>query len=49
MKARNWGRIINMASIHATKVVRDRIDYMTTKAAIVGFTRAWPLNAQRPA
>ena len=44
MKARNWGRIINMASIHATKVVRDRIDYMTTKAAIVGFTRAVALE-----
>ena len=34
MKKRNWGRIINMASIHATKLVKDRIDYMTTKAAI---------------
>ncbi len=44
MKARNWGRIINMASIHATKVVKDRIDYMTTKAAIVGLTRAVALE-----
>ena len=44
MKARNWGRIINMASIHATKVVKDRIDYMTTKAAIVGMTRAVALE-----
>lgn len=44
MKARKWGRIINMASIHATKVVRDRIDYMTTKAAIVGLTRAVALE-----
>ena len=44
MKARNWGRIINMASIHATKVVRDRNDYMTTKAAIVGLTRAVALE-----
>ena len=44
MKARNWGRIINMASIHATKLVRDRIDYMTTKAAIVGLTRAVALE-----
>ena len=40
MKARNWGRIINMSSIHATKVVRDRVDYVTTKHAIVGLTRA---------
>ena len=44
MKKRNWGRIINMASIHATKLVKDRIDYMTTKAAIVGLTRAVALE-----
>ena len=44
MKARNWGRIINMASIHATNLVKDRIDYMTTKAAIVGLTRAVALE-----
>lgn len=44
MKKRNWGRIINMASIHATKVVRDRVDYVTTKHAIVGLTRAVALE-----
>jgi 3-hydroxybutyrate dehydrogenase len=44
MKKRNWGRIINMASIHATSVVRDRIDYVTTKHAIVGITRAVALE-----
>ncbi len=44
MKAKNWGRIINMASIHATNLVKDRIDYMTTKAAIVGLTRAVALE-----
>ena len=44
MKKRNWGRIINMASIHATKLVKDRIDYMTTKAVIVGMTRAVALE-----
>ena len=40
MKARNWGRIINMASIYSTRAVADRIDYVTTKTAIVGMTRA---------
>jgi 3-hydroxybutyrate dehydrogenase len=40
MKRRNWGRIVNMASIHATKVIRDRVDYVATKHAIVGVTRA---------
>jgi 3-hydroxybutyrate dehydrogenase len=44
MKRRNWGRIINMASIHATNVVRDRVDYVTTKHAIVGLTRAVALE-----
>jgi 3-hydroxybutyrate dehydrogenase len=44
MKARNWGRIINMGSIHATRLVPDRIDYMTTKAAIVGMSKAIALE-----
>ena len=44
MKNRNWGRIINMASIHATNVVPQRIDYVTTKHAIVGLTRAVALE-----
>ena len=44
MKRRNWGRIINMASIHATKVVRDRVDYIATKHAIVGLTRGVALE-----
>ena len=44
MKQRNWGRIVNMASIHATNVVRDRVDYITTKHAIVGLTRAVALE-----
>ena len=40
MKQRRWGRIINMASIYSTRAVADRIDYVTTKTAIVGLTRA---------
>jgi len=40
MKARQWGRIINMASIYSTRAVADRIDYVTTKTAITGVTRA---------
>ena len=44
MKQCGWGRIINMASIHATNVVRDRVDYVTTKHAIVGITRAVALE-----
>ena len=40
MKQRKWGRIINMASFYSTRAVADRIDYVTTKTAIVGMTRA---------
>src|SRR6478609_4576154 len=40
MKQRKWGRIINMASIYSTRAVVDRIDYVTTKTAILGMTRA---------
>jgi 3-hydroxybutyrate dehydrogenase len=40
MKDRGWGRIINMASVYSTRAVADRIDYVTTKTAILGLTRA---------
>ncbi len=40
MRARGWGRIINLASIYSTRAVENRIDYVTTKTAIVGLTRA---------
>ena len=40
MKKRGWGRIVNMASIYSTRAVADRIDYVTTKTAILGMTRA---------
>jgi 3-hydroxybutyrate dehydrogenase len=40
MKRRGWGRIINIGSIYSTRAVADRIDYVTTKTAILGMTRA---------
>ena len=40
MKDRGWGRVINMASVYSTRAVSDRIDYVTTKTAILGKTRA---------
>ena len=40
MKKRGWGRIFNLASIYSTRAVADRIDYVTTKTAILGMTRA---------
>jgi 3-hydroxybutyrate dehydrogenase len=47
MKARGWGRIINMASIYSTRAVADRIDYVTTKTAILGMTRAVAMETTR--
>jgi 3-hydroxybutyrate dehydrogenase len=47
MKQRKWGRIINMASIYSTRAVADRIDYVTTKTAIVGMTRAVAIETTR--
>lgn len=44
MKRRGWGRIINMASIYSTRAVENRIDYVTTKTAILGMTRAVALE-----
>jgi 3-hydroxybutyrate dehydrogenase len=40
MRARNWGRIINMASIYSNIGAANRIDYVTTKTAMLGMTRA---------
>lgn len=40
MRSRNWGRIINMASIYSNIGAANRIDYVTTKTAMLGMTRA---------
>ena len=40
MRARGWGRIVNMTSVYAFRGVADRVDYVTTKSALLGLTRA---------
>jgi 3-hydroxybutyrate dehydrogenase len=40
MRQRGWGRIVNMSSIYGQRGAPDRSDYITTKAALVGLTRA---------
>jgi len=40
MRARDFGRIINMTSVFGSRAVVDRVDYVTTKTAIQGLTRA---------
>ena len=38
MMQRKWGRILNLTSIYSTRATQNRIDYVTTKTAIVGMT-----------
>lgn len=47
MRQRGWGRIINLASIYSSRAVADRIDYVTTKTAILGVTRSVALETAR--
>ena len=47
MKARGWGRIVNLASIYGLFATVNRIDYVTTKTALIGLTRAVALEVAR--
>ncbi|WP_342739590.1 SDR family oxidoreductase [Bradyrhizobium sp. B117] len=47
MKQRGWGRIINLGSIYSSRAVEERIDYVTTKTAILGITRAVAIETAR--
>jgi 3-hydroxybutyrate dehydrogenase len=47
MKARNWGRIINVSSIYGVTAALDRVAYVTTKTALIGLTRAVALETTR--
>ncbi|MCC6776750.1 MAG: SDR family NAD(P)-dependent oxidoreductase [Hyphomicrobiales bacterium] len=40
MRSREWGRIVNMASALGFFAASDRVDYITTKTALLGLTRA---------
>jgi len=40
MRARRWGRIFNMTSVYGLRGTTNRIDYVTTKSALLGMTRA---------
>ncbi len=47
MRAAGWGRIINMSSIYGARAVANRVDYITTKAALFGLTRAISIETVR--
>ncbi|MFN0305922.1 MAG: SDR family oxidoreductase [Burkholderiales bacterium] len=40
MKARGWGRIINLSSLLGLAGKAGRVDYIATKTALIGLTRA---------
>ena len=44
MRQRDFGRIVNIASIFGLRAVVNRVDYVTTKTALIGFTRAVALE-----
>ena len=44
MRARRWGRIINMSSVYGSFAIAERIDYVTTKTALLGLTRVVALE-----
>ena len=44
MRARNYGRIFNMTSVYGSRGTVDRVDYVTTKAALLGLTRSVALE-----
>jgi 3-hydroxybutyrate dehydrogenase len=44
MRERGWGRIFNMTSVYGVRAVANRIDYVTTKAALIALTRVISLE-----
>lgn len=44
MRRRGWGRIVNVASIYSFIAAPGRADYITTKTALLGLTRAVALE-----
>jgi 3-hydroxybutyrate dehydrogenase len=44
MRKRNFGRIFNMTSVYGLRATINRVDYVTTKSALLGLTRAVALE-----
>jgi acetoacetyl-CoA reductase len=47
MRARNFGRIVNIASINGQKGQIGQVNYSTAKAGMIGFTKALALENAR--
>jgi 3-hydroxybutyrate dehydrogenase len=44
MRARNWGRIINIASVHGLVALENKIAYVAAKHGVVGLTKVVALE-----
>lgn len=49
MRRAGWGRIVNLASVYGMFATVNRVDYITTKTALIGLTRAVALEVAREA
>lgn len=47
MVERRWGRIINIASVNATKGAFGQVNYAAAKAGVLGFTKALALEGAK--
>jgi 3-hydroxybutyrate dehydrogenase len=47
MKRKGWGRIVNLSSYYGWRGAENRIDYVTTKTALIGMTRAVAIETAR--
>ncbi len=47
MKRKGWGRIVNLSSYYGSRGAENRIDYVTTKTALIGMTRAVAIEAAK--
>lgn len=47
MRARGWGRIVNMSSIYGLIGTPDRVGYVVTKTGLIGMTRAVAMETAR--
>lgn len=44
MRERNWGRIINVASVHGLVASAEKSAYVTAKHGVVGLTKVTALE-----
>jgi 3-hydroxybutyrate dehydrogenase len=47
MRARNWGRIVNVASVHGLVASANKAAYVAAKHGLVGFTKVTALETAR--